>query len=353
MSSGSRTARHPTILDVARVAGVSKSTVSNVIRSFEGVTDETRQAVVLAIEQLGYRPNAIARDLAQQRTQLFGTVVGDLNNPFHAEMAKLVERESAARGYATMFSNTLGDGAAEATGIEMMLEHRVAGIVFLAFSARDRPLRSSLKGRVPVVFVGCSEPWADSVVAADRRGARLATEHLIALGHRRIAFLANALVEEHGHRSRLAGYRDAIDRAGLRPGPSLTWGEEGPVATVGGKPVRLPELLRGQSRVTAVFSSNDFGAVELLDFADRSGIGVPDELSLVGFDGAAVTSLSRIAITTVAQPKEQLVRLGTEALVARIEGRSTGRSRRRVVDVELIVRRSAAAPSRPHRQRRR
>jgi LacI family transcriptional regulator len=353
VSSDSRTARHPTILDVARVAGVSKSTVSNVIRSFEGVTDETREAVTLAIKQLGYRPNAIARDLAQQRTQLVGTVVGDLNNPFHAEMAKLVERESAARGYATMFSNTLGDGATEAAGIEMMLEHRVAGVVFLAFSVRDRPLRSSLSGKVPVVFVGCSEPWADSVVAADRRGARLATEHLIALGHRRIAFLANALVEEHGNRSRFAGYRDALDRAGLRPGPSLTWAEEGPVATVGGKPVLLSESLSGRSRVTAIFSSNDFGAVELLDFADRSGIRVPEELSLVGFDGAAVTGLRRIAITTVAQPKEQLVRLGTEALVARIEGRSTGRPRRRVVDVELIVRRSTASPPRAQGQPRR
>jgi LacI family transcriptional regulator len=353
MSSVSHTARHPTILDVARLAGVSKSTVSNVIRSFEGVTDETRHAVILAIKQLGYRPNAIARDLARQRTQLFGTVVGDLNNPFHAEMAKLVERESAARGYATMFTNTLGDGAAEAAGIEMMLEHRVAGVVFLAFSARDRPLRSGLRGRVPVVFVGCSEPWADSVVAADRRGARLATEHLIALGHRRIAFLANALVEEHGSRSRLAGYRDALDRAGLRPGPSLRWGEDGPVATVVGKPVLLSELLRGRSRVTAIFSSNDFGAVELLDFADRSGIGVPAELSIVGFDGAAVTGLRRVAITTVAQPKEQLVRLGTEALVARIDGRSTGRPRRRVVDVELIVRRSTAVPPGARRQPRR
>jgi LacI family transcriptional regulator len=339
-----RTSRHPTILDVARVAGVSKSTVSNVIRSFDGVTAETREAVVLAIEQLGYRPNAIARHLAQQRTQLFGAVIGDLSNPFHAEMAKLVERESAARGYATMFSNTLGDGATEAAAIEMMLEHRVGGIVFLAFSARDRPLRSSLKGRVPVVFIGCSEPWGDTVVAADRRGARLATEHLVLLGHQRIAFLANALVEESGHRSRLAGYRDALADGGLEPGPLLTLTERGPVAAVAGQAVPLIELLQGRNRVTAMFSSNDLGALELLDFADRAGIRIPDELSIVGFDGAAVTGLSRVAVTTVAQPKEELVRLGTEALVARIEGRATGPARRRVVDVDLIVRRSTAPP---------
>lgn len=341
-----RRSLHPTILDVARVAGVSKSTVSNVIRSFEGVTEDKRRAVVGAIEQLGYRPNAVARHLAQQRTQLFGAVVGDLSNPFHAEMAKLVERESAARGYATMFSNTLGDGATEAAAIEMMLEHRVGGIVFLAFSARDRPLRSSLKGRVPVVFIGCSEPWGDSVVAADRRGARLATEHLVQLGHRRIAFLANALVEESGHRSRLAGYRDALMRAGIQPGPLLTLTEQGPVATQNGEPVPLVELLRGPARLTAIFSSNDHGALELLDFADRADVGVPGDLSIVGFDGAAVTGLTRIAVTTVAQPKEELVRVGTEALLARIEGRVAGAPRRRVIDVELVLRRSTGPPPR-------
>jgi LacI family transcriptional regulator len=351
MSATSRTPRHPTILDVARVAGVSKSTVSNVIRSFEGVTEEKKRAVVHAIEQLGYRPNAVARHLAQQRTQLFGAVIGDLSNPFHAEMAKLVERESAARGYATMFSNTLGDGATEAAAIEMMLEHRVGGIVFLAFSARDRPLRSSLKGRVPVVFIGCSEPWGDSVVAADRRGARVATEHLLELGHRRIAFLANALVEESGHRSRLAGYRDALARARIEPGPLLTLTEQGPVATVAGEAVPLAELLQGPRRLTAIFSSNDLGALELLEFGDRSGIRVPDELSVVGFDGAAVSGLNRIALTTVAQPKEELVRLGTEALVARIEGRATGPARRRVVDVDLIVRRSTGPPPRARGRR--
>jgi LacI family transcriptional regulator len=351
MSATSRTPRHPTILDVARVAGVSKSTVSNVIRSFDGVTEEKRRAVIHAIEQLGYRPNAVARHLAQQRTQLFGAVIGDLSNPFHAEMAKLVERESAARGYATMFSNTLGDGATEAAAIEMMLEHRVGGIVFLAFSARDRPLRSSLKGRVPVVFIGCSEPWGDSVVAADRRGARVATEHLLELGHRRIAFLANALVEESGHRSRLAGYRDALARARIEPGPLLILTEQGPVATVAGEAVPLAELLQGPGRLTAIFSSNDLGALELLEFGDRSGIRVPDELSVVGFDGAAVSGLNRIALTTVAQPKEELVRLGTEALVARIEGRATGPARRRVVDVDLIVRRSTGPPLRARGRR--
>jgi LacI family transcriptional regulator len=349
MTRASRPPREPTILDVARVAGVSKSTVSNVIRSFDGVTEEKRQAVTRAIEELGYRPNLIARHLVNQRTAIIGVIVGDLSNPFHAEMARLVERQSAARGYATMFSNTLGDGGTEAAGIEMLLEHRVAGIVFLAFSARDRPLRSGLRDKIPVVFIGCGEAWADTIVAADRRGARLATEHLIGLGHRRIAFLANVLVEEGGHRSRLAGYRDTLNDAGLERGPFLQWARGVPVEKRGGETTVLGDLLGGPNPVTAVFSSNDFGAIALLEFSEGHGIRVPDDLSIVGYDGADVTALKRISLTTVAQPKDELVRRGTEALVARIEGRSTLRARRHVVDVELLVRGSTGPPRRSRR----
>ena len=341
----------PTIVDVARVAGVSKSTVSNVIRSVEGVTDETRLAVTAAIEQLGYRPNALARQLARRHTRIFGVIVGDLGNTFHAGMAKLVEREAASRGYATMFSNTLGDPAVEADSIEMMLEHRVAGIVFLAFS-EPRKIRSLLEGKLPVVFVGCSEAWADSVVAADRRGARIATEHLIGLGHRRIAYLTTPLVEERDNKSRLAGYRDAIRHASLDPGPMVSWAAHVPGADPSENAALFEELFRGDHPVTGVFASNDLAAIDVIDIADHLGLDVPGDLSVVGFDDAGIAALARISLTTIAQPQQQLVRLGAERLVERIEGRA-GEPRRRTVDVELVIRRSTGPPGMRNRGERR
>jgi LacI family transcriptional regulator len=344
--------RPPTIVDVARVAGVSKSTVSNVIRSFEGVTDETRLAVVAAIEQLGYRPNALARQLARRHTRIFGVIVGDLSNPFHAGMAKLVEREAASRGYATMFSNTLGDRAIEAASIEMMLEHRVAGIVFLAFS-EPGAIRSLLEGKLPVVFVGCSEGWADSIVAADRRGARIATEHLIGLGHRRIAYLTTPLVEERDNRSRLAGYREALRRASLDVGPVVSWAAHAPGTDPSESAAALEDLFRGDDRVTGVFASNDFAAIDLIDVADGLGLSVPDDLSVVGFDDAGIAGLARISLTTIAQPQQELVRLGAERLVERIEGRGGSEPGRRVVDVELVIRRSTGPPPKRPRAGRR
>jgi LacI family transcriptional regulator, galactose operon repressor len=344
--------RPPTIVDVARAAGVSKSTVSNVIRSAEGVKDETRRAVVTAIQQLGYRPNAVARQLARQHTRIFGVIVGDLGNPFHAGMAKHVEREAASRGYATMFSNTLGDREIEGAAVEMMLEHRVAGIVFLAFSGPDE-IRALLEGKLPVVFVGCSEGWADSVVAADRSGARIATEHLIELGHRRIAYLTTPLVEDRDNRSRLVGYREALRSASLSAGPVISWDPNAPGAGPSDRIDALAEIFRGNDPVTGVFASNDLAAIDLIDVADTMGLDVPTDLSVVGFDDAGIAGLSRISLTTVAQPQQELVRLGAEALVKRIEGGRTAEPRRRVVDVELVLRRSTAPPRTRRRAARR
>src|SRR5262245_66196143 len=167
--------KSPTILDVAKRAGVSKSTVSNVIRGIRSITPETQRKVALAIEELGYRPNILARQMVHQRTTIFGVVVGDLANPFYAEMAKQIERSAAARRYRVMFCNTQGEEAAEIAGIEGLLEQRVAGIIFLAYAGGSTKPRALLEGRVPCVFVTSSAEWGDVVCADDDHGARLAT----------------------------------------------------------------------------------------------------------------------------------------------------------------------------------
>src|SRR6266568_7133757 len=184
------TRRAPTIMDVAALAEVSKSTVSNVIRAVPAVSGATRGRVRLAIQELGYRPNVLARQLVQQRTSILGVVVGDLANPFFAEMAKSVERHAAARGYTAMFCNTEGDSQSELAGVETLLEHRVAGIVFLAFSGESRVMRETLQHQVPVVFLSCHEDWGDVVSVDDVKGGRLATRHMLDAGHRRIAYLS-------------------------------------------------------------------------------------------------------------------------------------------------------------------
>src|ERR687886_1977179 len=157
-SSGKAPAKAPTIFDVAALAGVSKSTVSNVVRGGDGVAPATRARVEGAVERLGYRPNALARQLVRQRTNIVGVLVGDLANPFYAQLARGVERCAAARGYRVMFSNIEEDENA----VEALLEQRVAGFVFLALPAGA----PAVDHRVPAVFAGLRERWGDSVAVS-------------------------------------------------------------------------------------------------------------------------------------------------------------------------------------------
>src|SRR5262245_25856474 len=263
MESEAPPGKPPTIVDVARRAGVSKSTVSNVTRGFRNITPETQLKVTKAVEELGYRPNVLARQMVHQRTTIFGVVVGDLANPFDAEMAKQIERSAAARRYRVMFCNTQGEEDAEIDGLQGLLEQRVAGIILLAYTGGSTRPRALLEGRVPAVFVTCAAEWGDVVCADDERGARLATEHLIELGHEKIAYCADPIVEDATDRARQAGYRQTMAGAGLTP--MLFHWERAEDRLLREGPVE--EILTGPQRPTAFVSSNDLGAIDLLDCA--------------------------------------------------------------------------------------
>jgi LacI family transcriptional regulator len=306
------------------------------------VSEPTRRRVRTAIDELGYRPNVLARQLVQQRTNILGVAVGDLANPFFAEMAKLVERYAAARGYTAMFCNTEGDSKSEVAGVETLLEYRVAGIVFLTFSGDSRTMRETLEHHVPVVFVGCHEDWGDVVSVDDARGGSLATQHLIGAGHRRIAYVSIPELEDTSDVTRWRGYGDAMRQAGLGPGIRISWSPPSDHAAVDGIVRSLLDVFSGPQRVTAVFASNDVAAIALQEFADRVELKVPEDLSIVGFDDVPMAGLARIALTTVAQPRDELARLGIETIADRIEGKLTGPPRATLVGVSLVARMSTA-----------
>jgi len=335
------TGRHATIFDVARAAGVSKSTVSNVVRGAQGVAPHTRLRVQEALEQLGYRPNVLARQLVQQRTTTLGVLVGDLGNPFYAEMAKQIERAAAGRGYRAMFCNTQGDDEAELSGLESLMEYRAAGILFLSHPADREAARSVVEGRVPVVFVTCAADWGDVVTADDHAGAEMATQHLVDLGHRRIAYFADPIVEDSADRERQAGYRRVMESAKLTPSV-FHWDRPPGEVLRDARDEQVEGILDGGT--TAVFSSNDYGAIELLECADRLGVRVPEELSIVGFDDVVMAGLARINLTTVRQPQDQLAGLAIEVLSGRVQGDVYGPPQRRTLPLDLVVRGSTAPP---------
>lgn len=337
----SRQAKPATIHDVARLAQLSKSTVSNVIRGASGVNRDTRQRVEEAIRVLGYRPNVVARQLVQQRTTVLGIVIGDLDNPFYAEMAKLIERCATARGYQLMFCNTQVDEHTELSGIKSLIEHRVAGLLFLAYAGDAESARQAVADQLPSVFVTCDADWGDVVAVDDVEAAAAATRHLIELGHRRIAYFADTVHEARAESARRGGYAAAISEAGLEP-RLLRWHERPRLVRSETGIHSIESILTASERPTAIFAANDLHAVDILDRADLCGLRVPEDLSVIGFDDVAISRIARISLTTIAQPKHELARLAVELLIGRIEGEIQGGFMRHSLDFSLLKRRTTA-----------
>lgn len=335
-------ARAPTILDVAKLAGTSKSTVSNVIRNAEGVAAETQQRVLAAIEQLGYRPNVLARQLVQQKTTILGVVVGDLANPFHAEMVKQIQRFAVKSGFQTMSVPGQEDGL---RGVESLLDYRAAGIIFLSYRGVSARVRRLLEGRVPTVFVTCAAEWGDRVEVDDLYGGEIATRHLLDLGHRRIAHFTDPDTVDEADRARESGYRQMMQRAGLTP-IILHWDKSPTRLVMDGKVMMPKAVFSGSEAVTAIFASNDISAIRVLDCADHIGRVVPGELSVVGFDDVMFAGLARINLTTVAQPQAKIAQLSLEVIADRISGRLTGSPISKVVEAKLVLRGSTAKAAR-------
>ena len=335
--------RPPTIHDVARVAKLSKSTVSNVIRNASGVHPATRERVQAAIVELGYQTNIVARQLVQQRTSIFGIVIGDLANPFHAEMAKLIEGFAAAHGFQVMFCNAPTDRDPDTGGIRRMLEHRVAGLLFLSCRSAAEQARHLIGSRVPAVFVSCSAGWGDVVSVDERAGALTAISHLIAEGHRSIWHLADEPTDARYLCERHLGYSDAMSAAGLQP-RTLCIGRDDETAVIGGVAMPIADVLLGEDRPTAIFAVNDMRAMQIMGIAEQLGIGVPDKLSVLGFDDAGCAGHIRMGLSTIAQPKEQLAQLAVDTLVRRVSGGAGLELSRQLLGFQLMLRHSTATP---------
>jgi DNA-binding LacI/PurR family transcriptional regulator len=279
------------------------------------------------------------RHPAPQRTSVLGVVIGDIANPFYAEMAKLVEHFAAIRGFHVMFCNTQVNDEVELAGIRSLLEHRVVGVVFLACAGSPGRARAMVEGHVPVVFVTCTADWADVVAVDDIGGFATATQHLIDLGHKQIAYFADSVMAEKTDHDRKAGYTRAMTGARLRP-RFLRWHDKPDTVIVDGATLSIRGALTGKDRMTGLVAANDLHAIDILDCAGRCGVSVPEHLSVVGFDDIAIAGRSRIGLTTIAQPKELMARIAVETLAQRISGDLKGGRLHRIADFTFVQRNS-------------
>ena len=327
-------AQRITIADVAKHAGVSKTTVSHVLSGNRPVASETRTRVESAIEELGYRPDGIARSLRTRRTHMVALIIPDITNPFYPILARGLEWAIDGAGYRAFICSSDGDPDRELEFLEEVCDRRVDGIVLDSFHL-DSERVHAITGHVPVVWIGstpASHPGFDSVRPDDEHGAFDATAHLIERGHRSIAMIDGPV---GSGTSRREGYLRALSHAGLEPVPSKPlrgdWTRETGRAALG-------ELLDGSPAPTAVFCSNDRTAIGVLDAASERGLSVPDDLAVVGFDDIEEASMTTPPLTTVRNPADGTGRAAGELLEARMSGAYHGDPRAVTLPSSLTVR---------------
>ena len=303
----------PTMDDVARRAGVSRALVSLALRGSPKVSAVSMVAVRAAADELGYRPNLIARHLASKQTRTFGLVINDLHNPYFPGVADGVKRAADAHGYRLLLQSAFLDDANERAALDTFIDFRVDGIILTGARMPSAQIEEAARS-VPVVVV--SRPMRSAVVDTlnndDRFGAILATEHLIELGHRHICHIDGG--RGAGASQRRAGYELTMRRHDLEP-----FVVSGAFTEASGAAAAERALASGRP-ITAIFAGNDLSALGALDVIEESGREVPCDISLVGYDNTFVSALRHVSLTTVEQGRERLGELAVETLIDRVEG---------------------------------
>jgi LacI family transcriptional regulator len=325
--------------EVARAAQVSPATVSYVVNNGpRPVASETRSKVLEVIRQLGYKPNAIARNLRLQHSTTIGLIVPDINNPYFAEVARGVEQSASENGLTMVLCHSDYRIERELHYVEVLQTERSAGVIwFPATNSADPALRMAEYGLPLVVLDRLIEGVkAPAVITDNFLGGYRAAEHLIELGHRVIGCIKRPMPLHHsservrGFRTALADHHIDIDESlFVHGGFHLDEGYEA-----------AKKIMQHPLRPTALFAYNDFMAIGALRAAYELGIKVPADFSIVGFDDIPQAAFTCPALTTVSQPKSEMGRQGLTLLLNIINGRPVSTNGDRLLPVNLIIRES-------------
>jgi LacI family transcriptional regulator len=327
--------------DVAERAGVSVTTVSHVINETRPVSDELRQRVLAAIDELGYQPNVLARSLRRGETHTIGMIVPDSANPFFAELARGIEDTSFEHGYNLILCNSDGDLDKELIYADVLTEKQVDGILFVAAGVSTDHIRALQERRIPVVIVDREIPdvSVDQVLTDNARGGWLATRHLLELGHRCIGCITGPS-DVTPSAERVTGYRQALSEGGIPVDEVLI--VKGDFQYESGYRAAR-QILARDDPPTAIFTCNDLMAVGAISAAVEMGRQVPVNLSVVGFDDVRLASFANPPLTTIVQPKYEMGVLATTMLLERMRNHDIP-PRRRLLDTSLLIRQSTAPP---------
>jgi DNA-binding LacI/PurR family transcriptional regulator len=346
--------QHPTIVDIAQLAGVAPMTVSRVINESGYVSAAMRERVRSAIRELDYHPNGLARSLKRRRTQVIGILLPDIVNPFSGELARGIEEVLRERGYASFISTSERSTAREQEGLRALFDHRADGLIVATRETKiGNEYLERLTGRgLPIVAVGrqLNHPRIDRVTADHWKGGYEAVEHLLGLGHRRIGFIGVSLVSGAGLR-RFQGYLDALNENDIPILPELIVGPKtmtGPgYSTQEDGYEGMQRLLALKPPPTAVFARNDFTAIGAMCAIRDAGLRIPDDVAMVGFDNVPLSAYTAPPLTTVDQPTTEQGRRAAQLLLERIDSEEEVARREVSLDCHLIIRHSTSPATSP------
>ena len=347
-----RPTRRVNISQVAAASGLGVGTVSRVLNGSGKVSAETRARVLAVIESLGYRPSRLAAALSRGSTQTVAIVVPFLTRP--SVVARLAGAIGVleAEGYGTVVCNVESPEQRDRHLADLADRHRADGVVLVSLPINAVQSEAFKRSGVPVVLVDAHAPDVPQIVVDDRLGGQLATEHLIGFGHRRIAFVGDRLGPAAGaglgfssSRHRLAGYRRALRAAGIAPDRVLERAVPHGSDAAGGE---LETLLTLAERPTAIVAASDTQAIGVLAAAERAGVGVPGELSVIGYDDIEAAGL--LGLSTVRQPLAESGARGAALLCALLRGEVVA-PRRESLALEVVARRTTGPLRRPAARR--
>jgi len=306
-----------TIKDIAEEADVSVTTVSRVLNDKPDVSPNTRKNVLEKINELGYKPNSIARGLALQKTNTLGLIIPDISNPFFPDIARGVEDMANQKGYSVIFCNTDNEQKKEKEAIDLMKEKQVDGILLSLSTTNEKELKNLRKLEYPIVQIDRKIPNINypSITIDNVKSAYTATKYLIKNGHKKIAHITGDLETITGSQ-RLKGFKKAISEKNLNLNKSYI--KNGDYSKKSGYQNMLA-LLKSNNPPTAVFIANDLMAVGAYQAVFKLNLSIPKDISIIGHDDIDVTKLVNPTLTTMSQPKYQLGNEAVQLLINEIE----------------------------------
>ncbi|HLI76443.1 MAG TPA: LacI family DNA-binding transcriptional regulator [Acidobacteriaceae bacterium] len=332
------------IMAVARRARVSTATVSRVINGTAFVAPETAERVRDAIEALNFYPDVNARTLGSGRSGMYGLIISDITNPYFPELVKAFEDIAVEHNQEVLIANTNYDPKRMETCVARMLQRKVDGVAIMTSEMGDHLVRSLSRRHIPMVFMDTSigASGTSTVRVNYKAGVQAAMEHLFALGHKDIAFISGPLSLGSAY-LRAQAFRQALEQHGMTG--NAAWIQEGDHRVEGGHGAMQRILKVGRRRPTAVLTSNDLTAIGAMGAIHEAGLRIPEDISIVGFDGIELSAYTQPALTTLVVSRVELASQAFRSLLrSKDDVPKKSQAKDSVIEPRLLVRKSTAPP---------